>query len=515
MATGTSLSVADDGDWKGGIRIALTVLALAGGGLAQAESSWTIAPRVTLRETYSDNMGLMGVDEQSGWITDLAPGIRIDGRGPRFNAFLDYSREHLFYQGISDWNRRQNQLDSYATLEAIENRLFLDASANIVQRNISVFGPVSVDGVSATTNQAETRTFQLAPYLRGRFGNSADYLVRLSSVDSRSDDPTLADTRVDQLVASINNKATAGKLGWFVDGNGTQVENNVVGERDNTRFRGGLIVPLGPQVHLSASAGRETTNYASVDRESVNTPGIGIEWSPSHHTQFAALREKRFFGYGHNVLFSHRTAHTAWRYVDTKDAYILPTLLAGYNPSSIQTLMSDLLEGSIPDREERRQAVRARMDTIGAASELPSGGGVQTSRFYVEREMVGSFAWLGIRSMVSVLLSQRDQELLPFSPTAVDNFQDSSRIRERGTTLAWLYRLTPLTTLNIAAVRLRTEGLDAGAPTATQNTQTASLNVRLAPKAVASVGLRRSRFEHSVTGSIDENALVASLTQRF
>lgn len=504
-------------DWIHSVRIALAIVVFGSTAVARADSSWVIEPRLILTETYSDNMALLTAAPEGGWISSLAPGIRIDGKGPRFDAFLDYRREHIFYEGFPEWKRKQNQLDSYGTLEAVEDWFFVDASANIVQRNITVFGPVSVDGLSANDNQVETRTFQIAPYVRGRVGSSADYLVRINAVDSRSDDPTLADTRVDQVVASINNRATSGTLGWFVDGSGTKVENDVIGEHDNTRFRAGLVFPLGSQIHLSASAGRETTNYASLERESTSTPGVGIEWSPSRHTQFAALREKRFFGYGHNVQFTHRTARTAWRYTDSKDASVLPTLLAGYDPGSVNTLMSDLLEASIADPEERKRAVRARMELIGAGSDLLGTGGVQTSRIYLERERSGSVAWLGVRSVFTLALTQRDQELMPFSPLASDSFDEAggSPIRERGTSLTWLYRLTPLMTLNVALLRLRTEGLDAGTPFSTQNTQATELNIRLAPKAVASIALRRSRFEHSVTGSVDENAVTGSLTQRF
>lgn len=501
-------------DWCRAVRIAVGLLASAGGGAASA-GSWMIAPYIAATETYSTNMGLMSVAPERGWITDLAPGIRVDGAGARLDAFLDYRREHIYYHGNSQWDREQNLLNSYATLEAIDNWLYVDASANIVQRNLSVFGPVSVDGTNATANQVETTTTQVAPYVKGRFGNVADYLLRFNAIDSRSDDPTMASTRVDQLVGSIKNHATAGSIGWFADTTATNVRNNVIGDRDDTRFRAGLVAPVGPHIHLSASSGRETTNYASTNRESTTTPGVGVEWSPSKRTQFAGLREKRFFGYGHNVLLTHRTARTAWRYTDTKDVDILPTLLAGYNPGAVHELMSDLLEASIPDPEERKRAVRARMETIGATADLPGGGGVQTSRFYLDHVREGSAALLGIRNTFTLVLRQRDQQLLPFSPTAVDNFTDAAEIRERITTLAWMYRLTALTTLNVSVSRLKSIGLDVEDLQSTQNTETAVLTFRLAPKAVASLGVRRTRFNNTRTGSVDEDAVVGSLTQRF
>lgn len=500
--------------WCRGVRIAIALIGSAGAGLAYA-GSWVVSPRVTVAETYSTNMGLTPVLQQSGFISNAAPGLRIDGSGARFNAFLDYRRDYLFYHGNSQWDREQNLLNSYARLEAVDNWLYVDASANIDQRTVSAFGPVSLDTRNASDNQTETRTTQIAPFISGRIGATADYLVRLNSVDSRSDDATLADTRVDQVVATIRNQPTSGVIGWFGEATGIDVENDIIGKRYNTRVRGGVIVPLGAHVHVSASTGRENTNYSTVDRETTSTPGIGLEWTPNRHTQLAALREKRFFGYGHNVVMAFRTARTAWRYTDTKDVAVLPIQLAGYNPSTVQTLMADLLDAGAPDSFERNRAVRTRMDLLGAAADMPSIGGVQTSRSYLERDRIGSVAWLGVRNMLTLSLHQRDQELLPFSPTANDSFLNSTRIRERGTSLAWLYRVTPLTTLNLSLVRLKTDGLDVGAQNSSQNAQSASLNFRLGPNAVASLGLRRSRFDNTTTGNIEEDAVAGSLTQRF
>ena len=490
-------------------------IASLGLGVAHGES-WTFIPQVTAGETYSTNMALVGASPQSGWITDIAPGIRVDGAGSRVKAHLDYSRENLYYQGNSEWNRHQNLLNSLATIEAVDKWLFVDASANIVQRNLSVFGPVSVDQTNAAAKQVETRTTQVAPYIRGHVFNDAEYLLRINSIDAKSDDPTLVTTRVNQVVGSLKNLASAGAIGWLGDFSATNVKNDIVGSRDDTRFRGGLALSIGPRMHLSLSTGRETTNFNSSEKENTATPGVGLEWSPTPHTQVAALGEKRFFGTGHNLLLSHRTALTAWRYSDVKDVAILPTLLAGYNPGSISELMSDLLEASIPDPSERGREVRSRMDQIGAVANLPGGGGVQTSRFYLDRFQQASVALLGQRNTLTLLLSQRVQQLLSFAPDAVDSFsQFDTDIRERGASLAWLHRLTPVTNLNVSMARLKSEGLTTANLESNQTTATAAVTIRLTAKASASVGARRTKVDSTVSGSIRENALVGSLTQRF
>jgi uncharacterized protein (PEP-CTERM system associated) len=517
MATDTSpYSVSRD--WSYAIRMAIAMLGASCAGIADA-GSWTIVPAATLGETYSSNMALTAVSEQRGLITDVAPSIRVDGVGARGRMHLDYRRDYLYYEGNSSWNRHENLLNSFSTLEAIDNWLFLDASANIVQRNLSVFGPVAVGGSNATANQVETTTVQASPYIRGRLLNIADYLVRFNSVDSRSDDPSFANTRVDQLVASVKNEATTGFIGWFADGTDTNAKNDLIGTRDDARFRVGVMLPIGSHVRLSAFGGRERTDFASDSKQTTSTPGAGVEWSPSKQLQVAALGEKRFFGNGHNLLVSYRTPMTAWRYSDVKDVQILPTLLAGYDPGAIGTLMSDLLESSIPDPLERSRTVRARLESAGTMADLPGGGGAQVSRFYIDHVQEASAAILLPRNTVTLLLRQEDQKLISFAPGVVDVFTGTgeSELRQRGGSLVWVHRLTPITNFSAAASRLKSSGVSDSGLEATQDTLTATVSVRLSPKANASVGLRTTKLDSTDPkfGLIRENALVGSLTQRF
>ncbi|MBU1235261.1 MAG: TIGR03016 family PEP-CTERM system-associated outer membrane protein [Gammaproteobacteria bacterium] len=493
------------------------IVTLIGAGFSHA-GSWTIEPSVEATETYSSNMGLVGsnasVSPVSGWISELTPRFRVDGAGSRLNAFLDYRREFLHFQDDYQRNHQWNLLQSHATVEAVDNWLFVDASANIDQQPHSVFDTQSMGGANNTRNQSETRTTQIAPYIRGRFASIADYLLRLNTIDARFDDPAFTNTHVDQLVGSVKNYATTGAIGWFGDFTGTKVRNAVIGKKEDMRFRAGLVVPFGAHAHVSAFGGRESTDYASSSRETTTTPGIGLEWSPSKRTQFVALRERRFFGYGHDLLLAHHTARMAWRYSDSKDAEILPTLLAGYDPGSTQQLMSDLLEASIPDPNERSRVVRARMEQSATAG-IPRLGGVQTTRLYLNRARELSVARVEQRNTLSIALSQRDQELLPFSPDAIDDFADSSELRERTLALVWLHRLTRQVNLHVSAVHLNISGTSESGLMLKQNSLTAALTFRLSRKAVASLGVRRSNVNSTVTGHARENALAVSLSQGF
>ena len=492
--------------------LVVVLLGIFGSGAAWS-ASWNITPLLDVTETYSDNIALASDSLQQGWISDISPGIRIDGASAKLTAYLDYRRQNLYYQGNSQWNRQQNQLSSFAKLEAVDNWLFVDASSNISQQRLSVFSPASSDGTSATADRVETRSVVVSPYVRGQLSNIADYTVRYSTADLRSDSASLADTRVKQYSASVKSRSL-GVIGWFGDAVGSKVNNDLIGDRDDARFRVGLLAPVGAHLHLSVFSGKERTNYASPEQETTSMPGVGIEWSPSKQTQFVGLREKRFFGYGHSMQFSHRTALTAWRYFDGKDVAMLPALLGGYSSGTIQELMSDLLESSIPDPIQRSRAVRARLDQSGSAASLSGTDGVLTSRLYIDRVREASVALLGIRNTVTLLLRQRDEKLLANAPVAVDSFSDTSDIRERSASLTWLYRLTPLTTLNVSLEHRKSESMSVAELAQSQDTQTLALSFRLAPKASASLGVRRLRAD-GLTSQVRENALVGSFMQEF
>ena len=496
-------------------RVAMAAIASLGGSIAYG-GSWVVEPQVAVSTDYSSNMALATSSPLSGWTTDVAPGLRVNGAGARLKGFLDYKRDYLTYSANSGWNRQANQLSSFGNLEVVEKWFYVDASANIFQRNLFVFGPTSTNQLYAGAALGETKTYQVAPYIRGRLSSVAEYLVRADSIESKSNDPALVPTRVNQLVGSLKSLATSGIIGWFTDFGETRVRNDVLGTRGDDRVRGGLIVSLGARAHLSLSEGRETTDFASAEKVTASTPGVGFDWSPTQHTKIAALGERRFFGNGHNLVFMHTTPMTAWKYSDIKDFTVLPLALAGFNPGSIYELMSNLLEASIADPLERSRAVRARLDELAASAPVAGGGGLQTSRFYIDRVQEASAALLGKRNTVTLVFSQRTDQLPAFAPPAVDNFsQYDSDIRQRNATLTWLHYLTPRTTTNIAVIRTVTDGLNTGAARSKQSIAAGTVTVRVTQKTSAAIGVRETRGDNTLMGSFHEHALMGSLVQRF
>src|SRR5687768_6642170 len=61
-------------------------------------AEWRVTPSLTLSETYTDNVELNVQDEEeSDFITEIAPGIALAGRGSRFLFDLGYRLQALVH----------------------------------------------------------------------------------------------------------------------------------------------------------------------------------------------------------------------------------------------------------------------------------------------------------------------------------------------------------------------------------------------------------------------------------
>src|SRR6185369_1938814 len=289
------------------------------------ERTWTIKPRVTLTETLTDNVAInrTATSKKSDLITELAPGIRIEARTARLKGYFDYALRGQFY-AQTDNNQTQNSLNTFGTLEAVDNWLFMDFSGTIAQQAISAFGAQSPDNSTINNNSTETATYRLSPYIRGQFAGTVDYLLRYNLSTTRSDGANLANVDLAQWVGQLKGSTPFQNLRWTIDGNQQTSEYSTGRKTEAETLRARGTYTLHPQFRVSLSGGRESNNYASQEQETHNTHGYGFDWNPPERTQLSAFKEKRFFGDGHNVSFNHRFPRSSIRYTDTRDVSLLP-----------------------------------------------------------------------------------------------------------------------------------------------------------------------------------------------
>ena len=482
-----------------------------------AVTAWRITPEISLVESYTDNAALIpAAIAKKSWVTESTPGIRIEKRGVRSKIYLDYRLRDFRYSGDSRLNNTQRLLASNAVVEAIDNWLFVDASANITQQNRSAF---SIAGATDTTgpngNRIETTTTQISPRINGKLLELASYQLRFVAADIRSKDPALPDTKGRQWAGYIKNARAISGFGWSLDGNALTFRNNVVGKSFDERIRGSLSYEVDPQIHVSAIVGSESTNFAGLQKNRASTSGFGLEWSPSTSTQFAAVKEKRFFGDSHSVIFKHRTALTAWSLTSNRDVTALPGQLTATGSGSTAGLLSDLLIAAIPDPIAREAAVRKKLEDSGIPAGSALSGGFATGRPILSRSDEASVALVGIKNTVTLIFSRRNQQAFGSSVDATDSFSLSNHILQKGFNLNWAHKLSPLSSISLIATSLRTEGLSVAGLDTRQRALNLLFLTRVGQNTYVAFGVRRVHLDNSLNTSYRENAALASVSLRY
>ena len=481
-------------------------------------TAWRITPEISVTETYTDNAALVpAANAKNSWITESSPGIRIEKTGVRSRVYLDFRLHDFRYSGNSQLNNSQRLLTSRATVEAIDSLLFVDARANITQENRSAFSIAESTNASGPNgNRVEKATNQISPYARGRFTDIAAYQLRFVATDIRANDPALPDTKGKQWTGYFKNQRAISGLGWSVDGNALSFSNSAVGKLYDERIRATLSYEFDPQIHGSVIGGREATNFAGIQNDRQNTSGLGLEWSPGTRTQFAAVREKRYFGHSQSVILRHRTARSVWSFTNSRDVIAPSEQLTGSGAGSTAGLLSDLLAASIPDPVAREAAVRQRLEDSGLSAVPVSNGGFATSRPFLVRRSEFSLALQGIHNTVTLSFSRSDQRGLgPISGSSTDSFSLSNEIRQQGANLNWAYKLSPHSSLSLVATSLKSEGLSTTGLDSNQRSLNFLYSTRVGVNTFASFGARRVHFDRSSDMGYWENAVLTSLSVRY
>lgn len=478
-----------------------------------ATRNWTIKPRVSLTETYTDNANVNrnAGGKQSDLITEIAPGINIVARTARLKAYLDYSLREQLYAKESGYNRSQNALNSFGTFEAVDKWLFLDFSGVIAQQTISAFGTQSPGNTSINNNVTETSTFRLSPYIRGQFGDIAEYSLRYNLSTTRSDRSNVSDIDVSQWTGQVVGGTSFESLKWTVDGNQQTTDYSLGRKTDAELLRAILTYAVFPQFRVSLSGGWESNNYASLNQETNTTHGYGFDWTPTERTKISAFKEKRFFGDGHNINLSHRFPQSSIQFSDTRDVSVLPNQFATVGLGSVYDLYFQQFETLIPDPVARANFVNALLAQNGISPNAQVTSGFTTSQATIRRNQRLSLVLFGARNSITLLANRSESQGVLTSQSGLDAISQSNVVKQQGFGLNLTHRLSEISNLNM--LLSRQESLGSGANTIKTTTTLYQLNVstKLGSKTTGSLSLRRTEFD-STLNPYTENALLGTVS---
>jgi uncharacterized protein (PEP-CTERM system associated) len=489
----------------------------AGAAMASA-NRWRFVPNINLRETATDNVDQSSDANRKGdFITEIIPGLSIEGNGARVKAHLNYRMDSLIYARDSSKNNLQNYLDAGGTVEAIENFLFVDGTASITQDAVSAFGPRPTDATSTTNNRTETRAFQLSPYIRGRLGaTSTDYEARYSYSVLQSSESTASNSRVGEFTASLKGLTRWTDVGWQLLGDSQSVDNDVQRDTQAARARGVLTYTIDPQFQLSATGGYERNDYVTLDTVDKVTYGAGFQWAPTPRTSVHGTWERRFFGDGWDYGASHRTPFFSFDLSDRRDVNTDAQSRTSAGSGAAYDLLFAALTTRIPNPIDR--AAEALRILHGGG--IPPGLGLPpdflVGTAFVERRQQASAAFLGVRNTFTFIVYQVHRDALGAGAEGNVPSDQTDNIKERGGSAAYSHRLSGMSSVSAMVSLIRTTS-DTSNLASRQWDGRVSYVTQLGPRTSGSLEYRYVRFDGEGSGTSDyrENAVVASVLLQF
>jgi uncharacterized protein (PEP-CTERM system associated) len=501
--------------------LALACLGLCGAVQALAQSASdpqtrliALEPRLAVQETFTDNHQPGDPQGAADVITRLTAGLGWRGRTGLLRGYLDYTLTGLVYARHSDRNELQNALSANVAADLIEDRLQLLGSAAIARTAISAFGVQPGGAGDNSSNTTETRTLQLAPTLRGPLGRSVRYKASVahaltSSADLRQGDST-------STTAALHlEPAERARLGWTLDAS-SLVSDFKLGRRTRSdRLFGGFSADLRQlDLLLSATAGSESTDIASLERRSYTTWGLGLRWTPSPVTRLEVDIEQRFFGSSHQILAEYRLPRTVFVLRSARALSTSGTQLVGQPSSLVGALANDPSYIRQQPDPILREAL-ARQDLLGRGfnPDAVVNIGALRSAATLQDQLELSGLWTGVRQSVMLMASRTTTRRVDAISTAFDDLWQVDRVRSSNLALNVSHRLTPLSTL---ALQLGTQRSSSGRGDLSSRQTQAELQfqTRLTPDSTASATLRRAHYATGLRSS-DETALLASYGVRF
>lgn len=478
------------------------------------ERNWKIQPTLSLELTHTDNVNLQAVNPKSDYITRFSPGVRIEGKSARASAYVNFQLQRISYLDSNAQDRVQRSLNSAATVELVDDWLYVDLTGVITRQAISAFGAPASGSDSINANVVEATNYQFSPYIKGKLLGNTDYLLRLDNSWYSAKNGPLQSTFVQAVQGSLSGATQLSRLDWGLDANAQQVEYSSSTQKNETQaLRGSLTYKFDPQFRVKAIGGQETNDYVNFTKQTTSITGYGFEWAPTERTLLSWTQEDRYFGKGHRLTFTHRTPSTAWRISDSRDVVIQAPQSMLYSRGTYYELLNAQFQSAIPDDAERARYIDSLLQAMNVSPNANVLGGYMTPRATLDRNKEASVVWTGARNVITMSAQSLERTAFGTGIGVPDDFSIyGPLIRQRGVNFNWSYKVTPTASLSFLGNKSRTTG-----QSSTQDTDrklySLILSNKLGAYTTGSIGVRRTEVSGFV--SYDENAILGTLMLLF
>lgn len=159
----------------GGVGFPFNNVAAAGapGGPGVRAPGWTITPSIGLQQSYNDNIFFTPNNREEDFITSVVPGLLLNVDTQRLQGTLNYTPSIDFYWQHSDQNRLSHLGNGQFLGTVVPDLLFVDLRGAASVQSLTGGVTPGTDPSVAKSDQVQTLSFSVAPYLMHRFGGLA------------------------------------------------------------------------------------------------------------------------------------------------------------------------------------------------------------------------------------------------------------------------------------------------------------------------------------------------------
>jgi uncharacterized protein (PEP-CTERM system associated) len=433
--------------------VLLVIAALAVLSAKAQATEWKVTPRLSLEESYSDNVTLApSGQKQSEWVTQITPGISIAGTGARLRVNVDYSLQNLLYANDSSRNNFHHQLSANANATLVENTLFLDAKGNIQQQVTSLLSPASNNNLNPG-NVSDVSSYSVSPYLKHKFGDMAVGELRFTHDAVTNGVGTLSDSTADRVDLKLDNGSSFNDLGWGIAYTHEKVNYDLRPDVDSQALTGTASYRVLPKLRAVATLGYEKNNYLFPPGQEPRGSfwSAGLNWTPTTVTSLDASVGEHYFGKTYSFGFNHRTAQTTWiasysqDITSTRNDILNPDILFAANLNQAFLVHSD--GTPLSDREALQEAL-----ILAAKKGLPLQ--VASNQYYLSKQFLGAVAIKHGKNLITLSAThsvRQAQETTAFTSIFSDSLSApvESTVKQYGLNAQWSITVSTRDTVNL------------------------------------------------------------------
>lgn len=484
-----------------------------GGGGGSGGRGFYVVPTFSANATLTNNVDLSATNKKSDLVLGVSPGIQLGGQSGRVRGFLNYALTGNFHARSDQSSSFSNSLGASGTVEAIDNWLFVDATASVSQQFLSPFGAQSSNSSLNNDNRTEVRSVSLAPRVQGQIAGQVNYVGRAFYSFTDSGSSQASDSTVWGALLGFDSTTRWSRLSWGLDFSYREARfSDRRSEFDQLNVLS-LSYAVTPELRATLRGNVENSNLTSIDDETHTGWGAGVHWRPSPRTNLMVDYDQRVFGSSHLYSLDYRTPRTVWA-VSSRQGLSTGQSNSGRGVSTSPfNLLFTQFAAIEPDPVKRAQLVNAFLRANGIDPNASLNAGYLPNQVTLERRNEASMAWLGQRdTMVATVYQTESQNLQPSLLNPADPFSGGNVIRWRGASLTWSHRLTPRSTLSVSGL-----GQNSSESIGNQDTTLWSGMAMWSNQVAERVGVSLSARYQTQSGStsFDEAALLATLNMSF